>query len=114
MGIAESLHYLAEIDAREGHLDRAMLSFAQSLAIRRKLSDRLSMAESLESIGILQIDLKDCRKATRILAAAAALRIEIESQRRLPVGPAWRRQRHAHGKRLAHRCSGPNGSKEAA
>lgn len=79
MGIGESLHNLASIDARERHLDRARLRYAKCLSIRRELGDRLGITEALESYGLLELEAGDFRSAVRFLAAASAVRAEIEA-----------------------------------
>jgi hypothetical protein len=84
MGTSESLHSLGELAARQGRSDQARSYYAQSLAIRHKLGDRMHVADSLEALGILVAACEDLAYAARLLGAASSLREKINA----PPSPA--------------------------
>ena len=89
--IAWSLNLLGLVEHRRGALGRASGLLEQSLVYQRGLGDRWRVASVLEAIAGIRCDQGQSGRPVRLLAAAAALRVEIGT----PV-PACERPAHEH------------------
>lgn len=77
-GMAAALTALAQVAVRRHNHSEASAQFAESLAIRRALGDKGGMAECLEGLA----QMAPPAHATRLLAAAGAIRSALGSSRR--------------------------------
>jgi tetratricopeptide (TPR) repeat protein len=68
---------LGHVEAAEGHADRALALYKESLAHRRSVGAKLGVAECLEAIAAMALSRGEPRDAIRLHGAAATLRAQL-------------------------------------